>query len=286
MNLQIEKNHPVVTTLRMEVTGARWEQWFLLRSDAHHDNLHCNQEMERRHLEEAKARNAGILDFGDLFCAMQGKWDKRADQTQMREELRGSDYLDRLVSYCADFYRPYAANWILLAQGNHESAIQRRNETSLGERLAERLRVAGSPVVTGTYRGWIWFQFRIKGTQRHSLTLHYTHGYGGGGPVTRDVIQTARQMVYLDADFMVSGHSHDSWNLPIRRERLNHAGKPVLNDVEHVKCGGYKDEFSPGTGWANEKGFPPKPLGAYWLRFYCKPSQTRYAILHDLVRAH
>lgn len=286
MNLQVEKNHPVVTTIRMEVPNTHWEQWFLLRSDAHHDNLHANHEMERRHLEEAKARNAGILDFGDLFCCMQGRWDKRADQTQLREELRGPDYQDRLVKYCAQFYRHYAPNWILLGQGNHETAFQKRHETSLTERLAEHFRMAGSPVVTGTYRGWVWFQFKIRGSQRCSLTLHYTHGYGGGGPVTRDVIQTARQMVYLDADFMVSGHTHDQFHLPISRERLDQSGKPVLNDVNHIKCGGYKDEFSPGIGWANEKGLPPKPLGAYWLRFYCKSSRTRYVILHDLIRAH
>jgi hypothetical protein len=35
-----------------------------------------------------------------------------------------------------------------------------------------------------------------------------------------------------------------------------------------VKCGGYKDEHSPGDGFHIEKGREPKPLGACWLRFY------------------
>ncbi len=54
-----------------------WEQWVLLRSDVHHDNPKCNQDLERKHLDEAIEYDAPIIDNGDLFCAMQGKWDKR-----------------------------------------------------------------------------------------------------------------------------------------------------------------------------------------------------------------
>ena len=93
--------------------------------------------LERRHLDMALERGAGILDFGDLFCAMQGKWDKRADVEQLRPELVSAKYLDRLVDYNADFYRRYAANWILLARGNHETSIERHHQTDLTERLHE-----------------------------------------------------------------------------------------------------------------------------------------------------
>lgn len=50
-----------------------WEQWVLLRSDVHHDNPKCNQQLERQHLDEALEYDAPIIDNGDLFCAMQGK---------------------------------------------------------------------------------------------------------------------------------------------------------------------------------------------------------------------
>ena len=99
--------------------------------------------------------------------------------------------------------------------------------------------------------------------------LRYSHGYGGGGPVTRDVIQSARQAVYLGgADIVVSGHTHDAWELPIMREQLDHLGKPQLDEMVFLKIPGYKDEFSSGNGWAVEKGMPPKPKGAFWVRFY------------------
>jgi hypothetical protein len=58
-----------------------WEQWVLLRSDVHHDNPKCDQDLERQHLQEALEYDAPIIDNGDLFCAMQGRWDKRADKS-------------------------------------------------------------------------------------------------------------------------------------------------------------------------------------------------------------
>lgn len=281
----VSRDHASVVTVRM-TWQAGWEAWFLLRSDAHHDNRHCDQELERRHLEEAKTRGAGILDMGDLFCAMQGKWDKRSDVAQARPELQVGNYLDALVAYCADFYEPYAKNWVLLSPGNHETSILERHQSNLTERLAERLKVKGSPVQVGTYQGWVRFMLTGYGCQRSSVKLRYTHGYAGGGQVTKDLIQANRQMVYIgNADILVSGHTHDAWSVPIRREVLLDSGRPAMRDVECVKLGGYKDEFSPSQGWAVQKGHAPKPLGAYWLRFYAHSSAKRPEVQYELLRA-
>jgi len=122
-----------------DATSPGWSQEFLLRSDAHHDNAHTNQRLEAIHLEEALDRKAGILDIGDLHCAMQGKWDKRASTDGCRPEQREGRYLDSLVECAAEFYEPYAANWLLMSPGNHEGSILKRHETDLTERTAERL---------------------------------------------------------------------------------------------------------------------------------------------------
>lgn len=273
---RIERTGPTVITVRHKGVAAGWEQWYLLRSDAHHDNAHCDQELERRHLEEAKERGAGILDFGDLFCAMQGKWDRRANPAELRPELRGARYLDDLVNYCAAFYQPYAAHWILLANGNHEQSIQHHHETHLTERLAERLRAAGGQPEVGTYQGWVRFMFD-RGGRRSSHALRYTHGYGGGGPVTKDLIQANRQLAYTEgADILVSGHTHDAWEVTQRRETLTPQGRTAYRDVSIIKCGGYKDEFGAGNGYAARKGHAPKPLGAYWLRFFVAGGSVQF----------
>lgn len=263
---RIVQNSRAVLSVYFDHVKSGWEQWILLRADAHHDNRHCLHDKER---------NALIFDFGDLFCAMQGKWDRRADETQMRTELRGNNYLDRLVNYNADFYRPYAKQFVLMGQGNHETSILKHHQTNLTERLVERLngaRSPDSPIFCGGFSGWVRFLFTVQGTQRLSKRLKWHHGYGGDAPVTKGTIQTARQAVYLpDADYVVTGHTHNEWFFPIERERINHEGVLYKDQQMHIKVPGYKDEYADGYGgWHIERGGPPKPIGAAWLRFYLK----------------
>jgi hypothetical protein len=122
MKWTVEHTHRNILTISMAMLSRSAEQWALLRSDAHHDNAKCDQALERKHLEQAKERGAWILDAGDLFCAMQGKYDKRSDRSALREEYQQGPYLDKLVSRPAKFYGPYAQNFAVIGRGNHEGA--------------------------------------------------------------------------------------------------------------------------------------------------------------------
>lgn len=268
---RIVQTSRAVTSVYFDNVKAGFEQWILLRADAHHDNRHCLHDKEREHLEEAKERNALVFDFGDLCCAMQGKWDRRADQSQMREELQGNSYLDRLVKYNADFYAPYARQFVLMGQGNHETSILKHHQTNLTERIVERLKSKNPELLCGGFSGWVRFMFE-RSNACTSRRLKWHHGYGGDAPVTKGTIQTSRQAVYLpDADFVCTGHTHNSWLFPIERERISEAGVLFKDRQLHIKVPGYKDEYSDGyEGWHIERGGPPKPIGAVWLRFYLK----------------
>jgi len=261
-----------VTIVTQDIASrASWEQWYLVRSDVHHDNAKSRRDLERRHLEEARARNAGILDIGDLFCAMQGKYDKRSDKGALREEHKQGDYLDALVRTAADFYEPFARHFVMIAPGNHESSVHARHETDLTTRLVERLNDrAGAGIVRGGYSGWVWFQYTQSGKAKASRRLWYIHGYGGGGPVTLDTIQAQRQAVYVEnADYIVSGHVHECWAAERPRIRLDMEGNVETRTVWLVKCPTYKDEYGAGEGgWHVETGKAPKPLGCWWLRHW------------------
>lgn len=256
---------------------------FLLRSDAHHDNAHTDWDMERRHLEEARARGALILDNGDLHCVMQGKWDKRADRSALRPEYQFGDYFDRIVDESVKFYEPYAPNWCMMGLGNHETAILKHHETNLTERTVEGLkRVGATHLGAAGYAGWVRVNMQgPKSRKSSSLWIYRHHGYGGGGPVTRGTIQTARMAVYLpDADIVWTGHTHDQWVMPIERHRVTAQDRCYLDRQLHVRTPGYKDEFSPLEGWHIERGGPPKPRGALWLtvRMVSRTARLEYEI--------
>ncbi len=269
--MTIEKTARTVLTVRLDKIGKGWEQWFLLSSDRHWDNPKSDQAMQLRHLNQARERGAKILDFGDLFCAMQGKFDKRSCKSDLRPEHTRGDYLDSLVETAAKFFGPFAESFALIGRGNHETAILKNHETDLTERLVERLNATEcSNIAAGGFSGFVRFMFTSNGTHQTSRVMAYHHGYGGDAPVTKGVIQTNRMAVYLpDADFVVTGHTHNEWQFPIPRLRISEAGVTFHDEQLHLKLPTYKEEFGDGFGgWHVERGAPPKPVGAVWLRFY------------------
>lgn len=276
----IEQTSSGCYRINLQADRPDWEQWFLLSSDRHHDNAHADQRLELIHLNEAVERDAGILDIGDLHCAMQGKWDKRASTDACRPEQREGRYLDSLVECAADFYEPFADRWLFMSPGNHEGSILKRHETDLTERTAERLRAKGSPIIVGSYAGFIRFSVDMGDSKTLSRVMYYTHGNGGGGPMTHGVLNTRRRQSYLpDADIVWSGHTHDSWVVRLAKTKLTTAGTVRIDDVHHVSTPGYKDEFTPLSGWHIERGAPPKPIGAAWLRlsidYHSNPTRHR-----------
>jgi hypothetical protein len=257
-----------------------FEQWFLLKSDDHWDNPKCRRDLLKRHLDMAVDRGAGIIGGGDLYCAMQGKYDKRSSKDDVRPEHQNGRYLDSLVDTAADWYEPYSKHMVCEGQGNHETAIKKNHETDLNERLVSALRARGSGVEAMGYGYWIRFQLS-RGSQRQSFLMKVFHGSGGGGPVTKGVIQTNRRAVFLpDAHIVMGGHVHEAWSVCLRRERLSQSGRLYHDSQWHVCTGTYKEEYGDGSGgWHVERGAPPKPVGAWWLRFYFQDPKFVYELI-------
>jgi len=240
----------------------------LLQFDEHWDNPHSNQELIGAHMKEAVEGGWPIIKGGDSLCLMQGRYDPRRSRNDIRPEHDHADYIDRIVSSYAEFCKPAAKNIAFMGRGNHELSILRHLETDVIERVCERLRVNGSDVRSGGIGGWIIVQVWISKTARLSIPIFYTHGYGGGGPVTRGVIQTNRRgVVYGDARVIITGHIHEEWAVTICRDRLCVAtGKTFQDEQLHINSATYKDEYDPvNSSWHSQMGRPPKPVGGTWL---------------------
>lgn len=250
------------------VPNSKWEQWFLIRSDAHQDNPHCNRKLEELHLNQALERNAGIIDLGDLFCVMQGKYDPRKRLGDVLPQHNVPNYLDAVQDEAVDRYEKYAHNWITMGKGNHESSITNRCGVDLNRNLAARLNErTGSSICPMGYTQWVWFQFKAS-TRIYRRVFWGIHGYGGGGPVTHDMIQSQRQAAYVDADIKASGHVHRHWTSRTMRVGLSHHGEVKQRECLYLKTSTYKDEYGSGEdGFHIETGKDPRPLGGTWIRF-------------------
>lgn len=288
--MKIEQTSRNVLTVRFSDISSGWEYWILLRSDAHHDHKRCNRRLEKKHLDMVVERGGMWFSFGDLFDAMQGKFDPRRSYDEIRPEDVVQDYYGSIVRHAAEFYGPYAKQCGLLARGNHESSTVKNAGTDLTSNLAfhlntEYLADDDYHIYTGCFGGWVRLMFTINQTIRRTIRLKYFHGAGASAaPVTKGVIQTARQAVFLpDADIVVNGHNHQSYILPIATERLSRAGGVTRGIQWHGRIPGYKDDYGDGgDGFAVEKGHPPNPLGALWLHLVCDDHDIRHTLVPEI----
>ena len=238
---------------------------YLLISDVHFDSPKCNRKLLKQHLDEAVAKGAGIMCFGDWFDSMQSRNDRRGNKSDLRAENKVANYVDSLVDSTVDFLKPYKQNLVLFSSGNHESSFVQKLETDLIYRVVQQL---DSPnFYQGGYQGFIRFHHLVSSTSTRSTTLYYHHGNWLGN-ISKGMLATIRYAsIVPDANIVVSGHTHDRWCTEHNQLRLTQNGTIKNVSQLHIKVGCYKDESTEINGWHTEKVTFAKSLGGFWLTF-------------------
>lgn len=244
----------------------------LFVGDLHLDNPKADRVGLKRVLDKAVADEAAIYILGDVFDAMQGRGDSRASKVDFSAKYAGrEDYVMAMVEDVTEQLAPYARNIVLILTGNHESSVAKHYGVHLSQLLAYELRKLGSPAVTPGYQTYAALGFSWgKSAEKLNAVVPFwlTHGSGGGGPVTRGVIQAQRRAVtYPDARFVVSGHVHNSYFVAHEQHRLTPGLKPFDTEQEHYVVGAWKNEHGSG-GWWVERGGNPRLPSAWRASFY------------------
>jgi hypothetical protein len=198
---------------------------------------------------------------------MQGKWDPRASQDTLRSEHRGGNYLDLLVDTAVEWFMPYKDILALVSYGNHETSIIKKHEVDLIQRFVGAMRSHKSKVMVGTYWGFVLLSVSCRKGREASdaiKKINYHHGYGGGGEVTRGLIDASRTRSMYDADVFVSGHIHRRNYDENIITRVTSRGKVVTGQQLFLRCSCWKEE---NTGYHVEKGRAARPLGGWWLKY-------------------
>lgn len=260
-------NDAIQITVDMQ-RNKNWEQRFLLISDVHCDNKGFKKALFKKHCDEALANGWPIIDNGDFFDCMGGKWDKRSNKSDILPELQDGKYFDKVVEYGANVLRPYKDLVLVMAEGNHELSVKDRHETDLTERL---IQAVNPSILHQKYAGWIIFSFKAKSGQSAQAIMYRTHGNGGNAPVTKGVIQSARRQDMIEADIYIAGHIHTEYYVPRPKWYCDRNGNVKIKTPIHQQIGTYKD--STGKTWEDMKGFSPPSLGGQWLVFNFDPTE-------------
>jgi hypothetical protein len=236
----------------------------LLLSDVHWDNPKCDRKKLKKDLDYAMERDAIILINGDLFCLMQGKFDPRRSKSDIRAEHNSTTYLDDVVDDAIKWFMPYKDNIKLIGRGNHEQAILKTQETDVLVRFAKGL---GIESTVGGYGGF----FHIDFCKRSNFVIHYYHGAGGGGAVSKGVPHFhKRKAIVQGVDAIWMGHTHDSYEAVSVVQEYNPVKKESkLKNIYDIRTSTYKEEYDKGAnGFIIEKlSSPPKHIGGRFIEF-------------------
>lgn len=246
--------------------------WVLLTSDVHKDSKKCDKRFLKKILDEARERNAIIIDNGDWFDVMGGKYDKRTSKSDILPKFQEGNYFDLVVEDSEEFLAPYADMIAVLGEGNHEQSVNQRHERNLTKNLIKALKPHGCKAIHQKYDGFIRFKFKFDGTVNSSIDLYRNHGFGGNSPVTMGVINTNRSQVNVDADIYVYGHIHQKWIVQKTRKYSDMIGQVKTKDQIHVQLSTFKDTKE--GQWEISKGMSSPSLGAAWLCFTYHNTQT------------
>ena len=252
--------------LTYQTTKSKFQFQLALLSDIHWDNPDCDHNLLKKHLDYCKENNILVLLNGDTFCLMQGKYDPRSSKSKIRPEHNKANYLDAVVETAAEWFKPYADIITVVGYGNHETSIIKRQETDVIQRFVTLLNHLAKPkvnVVAGGYGGALSLSLKSS-TACSTYNIHYFHGSGGGGVVTRGSINITRMLTMTDGyDCVTMGHVHENKEEVIVKNSFNYRTKKIQQkEVLGILTGTYKDEYHEGQkGWHVERGAPPKPLG-------------------------
>ncbi len=252
------------------------EKHVYLLSDIHFDSSKCDRKLLKKHLDQAKAENAQVFIFGDLYDMMHMPTDPRGTYSTMRPELLATAYIDECIQDCVKHLEPYKDNIALISQGNHETNIIKRHGVDPVQRTIGALNATGANIVAGFYAGWIIIKCNKQGKgTRRSYPLHYHHGYGGGKRSKGALNVDIDMKDYPQAKILARGHTHHKWYFPITRDVLTSTFKHAQEIVHVLQTGSYKKKDR-SMGWEVEKAFATPTLGGWKMTF--KPHNDAYKI--------
>ncbi len=277
--MQIIRVSNALCRINMQNVHAGWKQNFFLISDIHLESPACLLHRVKEDLEYAKSIDAQVLINGDLFDATGGRDDPRRNPNNIRPQLNKTDYLDKTLDFVDEFLSPYAHMILYMGLGNHENIIRKHHGTNLIERLVERWRARDiSQCINGGYGGFIRFAVYddTHETPTASFRMYVNHGKGStSAPVTRGMIETNRQAVWLDnIDLVWNGHNHQDYWTKLPLLSLNNKDQLENKHIAFVRTPGYLMPWQDSGEWeddyAIQSNMGPSATGGIVLRLEYK----------------
>lgn len=243
-----------MTVIEHDVDGP--ELNVALLSDLHIGSLHTDYRMIQRELDRAVANNAVIAINGDILDAILPGDRKRYRASDLHPRMfdAGDDMVGEAINWAAEILAPYANRIIMLGDGNHDDAVSRYHHIEPVKHLCVLLQnMTGHAINYGGYHGFLHFRLKTTCGHRAHYVMHYHHGAGGGGAVTKGIGAFHRANAWIEgADALWRGHTHTitagrDGKVVFNRDAHNPLNRVETKDVLSIRTGAYMDTYKATT---------------------------------------
>ena len=253
---------------------------FRLMSDLHIGAPNVDYDLVEKELKDARDKGDRILLNGDLVDMILPKDIKRFDPSHVHPRLLGrGDVVNAQIDWACEILLPYADLIDMVGLGNHETAVTKHHNIDPTSIIVYRLQNASSPehiIHYGGYGGFVDYRLREKGRKDGSgqrFIIYFTHGSGGGAPVTKGMIDLHRTGWVNDADVIWKGHRHVRVSTHIQAISCPITGhEPRVREIRQIITGSYFDTYRGQTqksiretgrraNWAADNAFAPQGKG-------------------------
>lgn len=196
----------------IKVASVTSEHWLFFSSDWHMDSRDFDRERFVEQHEEAKARDAHGIFYGDLWELIdvndRRRYNKADDQYATEDEM--NEALERAWELIA----PYVNVYDVIGLGNHEVSALKYKRIDIVRRLIARMNQHRDrekrpyPIVHGGYVGMARFHFSDQYEHYWNVDIFWDHGQGGSAEISRGEIDLSRFAMWVNADIIALGHKH------------------------------------------------------------------------------
>lgn len=230
--------------------------------DPHLDSKYCDLDLFYRHMTRAVLEGRRIVIPGDIFDAMQGRFDNRRANYDALEQWR------QIIKRAADILTPFANNLLAWSLGNHETKVLKYSQIDLLHELSLEIQQRTNKYIPVMDYNW-WLMHRVRQHPNNSAWVTakglFWHGWGGANRVGKGSQHNMHLQEMANYDYSVMGHTHSAYEIPTEYYDLQVAKGKIYQVIRQrlgLRTGSY---MLPHSMFAKEKGMGPSPRGGRTL---------------------
>jgi hypothetical protein len=227
------------------------EHWLFFSSDWHLDSPGFDKERFIEQHEEAKARDAHGIFYGDMWELIDVHDKKRYNKAE--DQYATEDEMNEALERAWALFEPYVNLYDVVGLGTHEVSALKYKRIDLVRRLVERANKVRDrekrpyPMIHGGYLGLVRYHFKDRWGHYWNVDVFWDHGQGGSiAEISRGEIDLSRFAMWVNADIIALGHKHQhkfSQLPPIAS--INRAGNLVWRKRRGLITSPYKKNLEP-----------------------------------------